>query len=162
LRETAKLRLDNNHPDNVIPHQTVAQRLNALKNTIAEVHEYGITGIHDMMVDPYEVGSWIHLRRENDLKMRVQMLIRGIETRTPLEYILGLGLQHGLGDEWLKFGGVKFSIDGIRAHKLAAVYGGAHGGYPGEPDNHGLMRIGEDELTQAIVACHTNGVRVSV
>lgn len=158
LRETGKLRLDNNHPDNVIPHYTVSQRVDALKKTVAEVHQWGITGIHDMMVDPYEIASWIHLRRENELKLRVQMLIRGIETRTPMEYILGLGLQHGLGDAWLRFGGVKFSIDGICAFRMAAIYGS----YPGEPDNHGLMRIPEDELTEAIVACHRAGVRVSV
>ncbi|HEY7063216.1 MAG TPA: amidohydrolase [Chloroflexota bacterium] len=158
LREKAKLRLDPNLPDNVIPKYDPTQRWEPLKAEIRQLHAEGITSIHDMMVDPLEIAAWIRLRRSGELKLRVQMLIRGIETKTPLEHIVALGLEHGLGDEWVRFGGVKMSIDGICAHRAAAVYDG----YPGEPDNCGLLRIPEDELDEAVANCHKHNIRVVV
>ena len=115
-----------------------------------EVLAEGITSVHDMAVDPNEIAAWIRLRRSGELALRVQVLARGIEAKTPLEHILALGLEHGLGDEWLRFGGVKMSIDGVCAYRAAAVYDP----YPGEAHNCGLVRIPEDELEEKIALCH--------
>jgi predicted amidohydrolase YtcJ len=158
LTETAKLRLDPNRADNVIPKYSPAERLEPLKSTIRDLHAEGITSIHDMMVDPMEIAAWIRLRRQEELELRVQMLIRGIETKTPLEHIVSLGLEHGLGDEWLRFGGVKMSIDGICAHRAAWCYEP----YPGEEDNCGLLRIPQDELEYGVAQCHRNNIRVVI
>lgn len=158
LREMGKLRLDPNRLDNVIPKYSVEERIDPLKLTIQEVLAEGITSIHDITVDPMEFASWIRLRRSGELNLRVQMLARGIETKTPVEHMLSLGLEHGLGDEWLRFGGVKMSIDGVCAYRAAAVYEA----YPGQPENFGLLRIPKDELDEKIGWCNRAGVRVIV
>ena len=156
LRETAKLRLDNNRADNVIPKYEVADRMGPITETIRAFHEIGITSIHDVMVDPLEIATWIRLHRQGELNIRVQMLIRGIETKTPLEHLVALGLEDRLGDDWLRLGGVKLSVDG--AYRGAAVYQ-AH---PGEPDNFGLDRISAEELERAVRICHRNNLRLAV
>src|SRR5439155_20392613 len=71
LTETAKLRLDPNRADNVIPKYPPEQRLEPLQLTIRDLHAEGITSIHDMMVDPLEIAAWIRLRRQGELKLRV-------------------------------------------------------------------------------------------
>jgi hypothetical protein len=158
LRETAKLRLNPEVIDSVLPAYSPAQRREPLKATMREVLAEGITSVHDVAVDPNEIGAWIQLRRAGEMALRVQVLARGIEAKTPLEHILALGLEHGLGDEWLRFGGVKMSIDGVCAYRAAAVYDP----YPGEEHNCGLVRIPEDELEDKIALCHRAGVRLAV
>jgi predicted amidohydrolase YtcJ len=158
LRETAKLRLNPEVLDSVLPTYSPEQRREPLKATMREVLAEGITSVHDMAVDSNEIAAWIRLQRAGELALRVQVLARGIEAKTPLEHIVALGLEQGLGDEWLRFGGVKMSIDGICAHRAAAVYDG----YPGEPDNCGLLRIPEEDLDEAIATCHRHNIRVVV
>src|SRR6476661_1964025 len=117
-----------------------------------------MTRPHDMLGGPPELAPWVRPPPSGAVKLRVQMLIRGIETKTPLEHIVALGLEHGLGDEWLRFGGVKMSIDGICAHRAAWCYEP----YPGEEDNCGLLRIPQDELEYGVAQCHRNNIRVVI
>ncbi len=158
LRERGKLRLDPVRPDNVIPRYSLDERTHALKEVFKHLHANGITSIHDIVPDPEEVRAYQALREQGELALRVQMLIRGIESHTPLEHVVALGLKQGLGDEWLKIGGIKMSVDGACAWRNAATYDP----YPGEPDNCGIVRIPQEELDEKVLACHLAGLRVAI
>ncbi len=158
LVEMAKLRLNPELADSVLPTYSVEQRLEPVKRTMQSVLSEGITSVHDVVVDPREIATWIRLRRAGEMQLRVQLLIRAIEAKTPLEHLVSLGLEHGLGDEWLRFGAVKMSIDGVCAYRAAAVYDP----YPGQPDHCGYLRIPADELLEKIPLCHRHNIRCAV
>ena len=86
------------------------------------------------------------------------MLMRGVESQISAEQILAVGIQPGFGDDWLTFGGVKLSIDGVCVARNAATYEP----YPGEPENRGITRIEQDELNETVLRCHRSGVRVAI
>jgi hypothetical protein len=160
LSERGKLRLDPYHAQTVVPACSWEDRLESLRVAIAYAHAYGVTGIHDIVADPLEVTSYLDLKQRRELKFRVNMLIRGVgtETQVPLEYITGTGMRQGFGDDWVRFDGVKMSIDGSHTQRAAVVYDP----YPGEPDNYGQVRISQEELDAAIATCHQHGLRAAV
>jgi predicted amidohydrolase YtcJ len=98
------------------------------------------------------------MRAAGELKMRVQLLIRGVESRIRVEDVLALGFSTGLGDDWLSIGGVKLSVDGACIWRNAAIYEE----YPCDPGNHGIVRIEQDELDEKVALCHQAGLRVAV
>lgn len=158
LHEQAKLRLDMTRADTVIPRFSPSERVAALRRGMRLLHQHGIVGIHEMAREPDEVGDYLRLREEGGLTTRITMYIRGVESSTRLEYMTGLGLRGGLGDDWFRLAGAKFSIDGSVLPRNAAVYDG----YPGEPDNLGLLRIEQEELDWAVETAHAAGLQVAV
>ncbi|MBI4492243.1 MAG: amidohydrolase [Chloroflexi bacterium] len=158
LRERGKLRLDVGRPDNVLPRYDLEQRGQALRLAIQFLHANGITSIHDIVNDPLEFRAYQQLRQAGGLGVRVQVLLRGIEAMIPLEHVAAVGLLQGFGDQWLRFGGIKMSVDGACISRNAAVYEP----YPGEPDNCGLVRIPQDELDEKVGLCHRAGLRVAI
>jgi predicted amidohydrolase YtcJ len=158
LHEQGKLRLDMTRADTVIPRFTEEERIAALASGMRFLHTNGIAGIHEMAREADEIGDYLRLKERGRLNVRVRMYIRGIEASTRLEHLLALGLRTGLGDEWFRLGGVKFSIDGSGLARNAAVYDP----YPGQPDNIGLLRIEQDELDAAVEAAHHGGLQIAV
>jgi predicted amidohydrolase YtcJ len=158
LHERAKLRLDTGHAQTVVPPPGEAERIEAMKLAMRVLNSHGIAGIHEMAREPFDVGDYLRLREEGALTTRVRIYMRGIEAQTKLEYVLGLGLRSEFGDEWIRLGGVKFSIDGADMVHNAALYQD----YPGEPGNQGILRIEADELEAAVLASHRAGLQVAV
>jgi predicted amidohydrolase YtcJ len=130
----------------------------ALAEGMRYLHENGIASIHEMAREADEIGDYLRLKERGGLTTRIRMYIRGIEAETRLEHLLALGLRTGLGDEWFRLGGVKFSIDGSGLARNAAVYDA----YPGEPANFGLLRIEQSELDAAVEAAHRAGLQIAV
>jgi predicted amidohydrolase YtcJ len=158
LHEHGKLRLDMTRADTVVPKPDAAQRRRALQAGMARLAAHGITGIHDIVREPVEIGDYIDLDTSVGLGVRIRMYVRGRESQTPLEYLASLGLRPGFGSERLRIAGVKLSIDGDLANRNSAVYDA----YPGEPDNRGLLRLTPDELTDAVVRSHRAQLPVAI
>jgi predicted amidohydrolase YtcJ len=158
LHERAKLRLDTGHAQTVVPSPTESERIAAMKLAMRVLNSHGIAAIHEMAREPFDVGDYLRLREQGALTTRVRIYLRGIEAQTKLEYVLGLGLRSEFGDEWIRLGGVKFSIDGADMVHNAALYQD----YPGEPGNQGILRIEADELETAVLAAHRAGLQVAV
>jgi len=158
LHERAKLRLDQTRADTVVPIPGEPERLAALAQAMRVLNANGISCIHEMARQPIDVSDYLQIRERGDLTTRVRLYLRGIESQTKLEYTLGLGLREGFGDEWIRLGGTKFSIDGSSHIHNAALYEE----YPGEPGNRGLVRIEAGELEAAVLASHRAGLQVAI
>lgn len=158
LRELGKLRLDPNRPDSVLPGVSDDQRLEAVAAGFDHLLANGITSIHDIVMDPGEIGAYMRLHAAGRLRQRVRFIVRGYEARTSLDDVIGLGLRHDFGDAWLRYSGVKLSIDGACGERNAATYDA----YPGEPWNTGLVRIPQDVLDELVARAHAHGVRLAV
>lgn len=158
LRELGKLRLDPNRPDSLLPPVTDAQRIEAVEAGFSHLLRSGVTSIHDIVMDPAEIGAYMQLHANGRMRQRVRFLVRGYEARTSLDDVIGLGLRESFGDDWLRFSGVKLSIDGACGERNAATYLP----YPGEPTNTGLVRIPQDILDGLVGRAHQAGIRLAV
>ncbi|MFI5268885.1 MAG: amidohydrolase [Chloroflexota bacterium] len=118
----------------------------------------GVTGIHDIIVSRNEVMAYQRLRQQNRLPVRVQMIIRVIESGFQRESLRDIGIMSGFGDSMLKIGGIKMSIDGGFTGKNAAF----SEKLDDEPCNRGLIRINQDELDETVMMYHEQGLRVCV
>jgi len=95
----------------LLPNETVID--NAMKNAMKMIHQLGITGVHDMRIMGGEDGSpalraWQRLRDENELTLRALVMLPG----EFLDQAIALGLRSGLGDEFMRIGGIKLFSDG--------------------------------------------------
>ncbi len=119
----------------------------------------GITTVHDIVVNRDEVRAYQNLARAGRLPVRVQLIVRVIESRFSKESLLDLGFVQGFGSDWLKLGGVKMSIDGGFTGKNAAFSEplSFHG-----QENPGLIRIKQDELDETVWRYHELGMRCCV
>jgi predicted amidohydrolase YtcJ len=92
------------------------------------------------------------------MNVRVQMLLRVIESNFEKWSLLDLGVLQEFGSDWLRVGGIKMSIDGGFTGKNAAfreaLANDPHGEHPG------LIRIRQDELDETVQAYHDAGMRI--
>jgi predicted amidohydrolase YtcJ len=117
----------------------------------------GVTSLHDIVTTREEVLAYQLLARAERLPVRVQMIVRVIESNFEKRSLLDLGLLHGFGSDWLKLGGIKMSVDGGFTGKNAAFSEPL--ATPGE-HNPGLIRITQDELDETVEMYHAAGMRI--
>lgn len=158
LHETAKLRLDQSHPQTVVPQPSPEDRRAALRAGIRELHAAGIGSIHEMVRLPEEAGDLAALHAEGGLGIRVRLYYRVHESPLSLDWLVALGIRRGLGDDWFRILGVKVSIDGFCIFRNAAV----HEPYAGQPDNLGLLRVEPDRLADLVARANAQGLNVAV
>ena len=158
LHETAKLRLDQSHPDSVVPAPSAAERRAALVAAYRDLHAVGIGTIHEMIRLPEEADDHAALRADGQLGVRVRLFYRVHESPLSLDWLIRLGIRRGLGDDWLKVLGVKVSVDGFCIFRNAAV----EEPYLGEPTNRGLFRIDPATLDDLVARANAQGLQVAV
>jgi predicted amidohydrolase YtcJ len=152
LRERAQFLIK--RKDSALDPATLAERITV---ELEKCSHRGVTSIHDIIITREEVQAYQLLARTGRLPVRVQMLIRVIESNFHKHSLLDLGLVHGLGSEWLQIGGIKMSIDGGFTGKNAAF----REPIAGDDDHHeGLIRIQQDELDETVELYHTLGMRI--
>ncbi len=116
----------------VIPEPTLDDIVQALEIAQQHLLAAGITGVHDVDGQP-AFTALQELRRQGRQKVRVVKYIR----RESLDAVLETGLRTGMGDDWLKFGGLKLFADGALGSRTGAMFAP----YEGEPDNLGLLTL---------------------
>jgi hypothetical protein len=158
LHETAKLRLDPARVDTVVPPVSEEDRLRALSEGIALLQRHGITAIHEIVAEPDHINDYLALRERGQLGVRVRFYVRAVEARTKMEYLMGLGLRGGLGDEWLRLDGIKVSVDGSCESRNAALYEP----YPGEPNNSGIVRVTQEQLSDVFAQANRAHLQIAV
>jgi predicted amidohydrolase YtcJ len=152
LRERAQFLVKRR--DGELDPETLAERIAV---ELEKCSHRGVTSIHDIIVSKEEVQAYQLLARAGRLPVRVQMLIRVIESNFNKHSLLDLGLLHGMGSEWLQIGGIKMSIDGGFTGKNAAF----RQPIAGDDSHHeGLIRIKQDELDDTVELYHALGMRI--
>ncbi|HEX7106540.1 MAG TPA: amidohydrolase [Acidothermaceae bacterium] len=158
LHERGKLRLDTTRVDTVVPPLDESERLKALSDGLRGLHQRGVTSIHEITRTRTEFSDYKCLREVDDLSVRVVSYVRVIEAQATLDALTSVGFRSGYGDDWLRLGGVKVSIDGSCTFKNAAMYEP----YPGDPGNTGIVRIEQAELDDVVRAADAAGLAVAV
>jgi predicted amidohydrolase YtcJ len=79
-------------------------------------------------------------------------------TESALDEAIGLGLRSGLGDEWLRVGGLKLFLDGTLGAQTAHMLDP----YTGQPDNRGLPTLEADEFAARLQRAGEGRLSVAV
>jgi predicted amidohydrolase YtcJ len=116
----------------IIPAPTRAQRIAETREAWRKMASVGLTSYCDITSNPIYVDIYREMREDELMTARVRY-------RPPLDkwnYMAGLGIQIGFGDEWIRFGAVKAWIDGIMGNSSARFYEP----YTHNPASRGIWR----------------------
>lgn len=111
----------------------------------------GLTVVHDIVTSGDAIRAYQALAEQGRLPVRVQLLVRIIESDITTKEMISLGLRQPFGSDMLKIGGSKMSIDGGFTARQAAYTG-----------MKGLIRIDQQELDETVEACHMAGIRCCI
>ena len=141
-----------------IPAMTQADRLDAVRAAMIEAHSYGMAGIHLMPGltagdGALTLSDYQALRALGQLKLRCLLQI-GLDG---LDDALRLGMRSGLGDRWLRIGGVKMFSDGSLGSETAEML--SH--YEGRR-HLGTATMSTDDLNDAVRSALVGGIAVTI
>ncbi|MGQ9876853.1 MAG: amidohydrolase, partial [Chloroflexus sp.] len=148
----------------LIPRPTQDACVEALDMAGRAYLAYGITSILDPGLQPWEIQSYLAARRAGRLLVRVNLLIswhgfRESETRSELDArARALGGLSGLGDEWLRIGGLKMAIDGGTTSHTAWMFQP----FVGEDRVYDYNRLDPEDLREFFTLGHTLGWDIGI
>ncbi len=125
-----------------IVHPTVEEIAEQMKETQKLALASGLTGIHDFD-GPKCFAALQLLHERRDLHLRV---VKNINDPI-IHHAHALGIRWGLGDDWLRIGGLKIFADGALGPRTALMVEP----YENEPDNVGI-RVTEKETMYELVS----------
>jgi hypothetical protein len=142
----------------VIPAYTYEQMKEGIVHATKRALRRGVTTVHDIVTNNETVRAYQELMLEERLPIRASLLLRILEAKIVPESLLNLGFKTGFGNDWVKIGGVKMSIDGGITGRVAAFTEP----YADDPCRCGLIRIPAEELDETVDAYHKAGHRVCI
>jgi predicted amidohydrolase YtcJ len=145
-----------------VPEYTVDQVKEGLRQLWDQFAEWGITSTHDASGQMLGIRGYQELLAEGVRKVRVSLMVSLRPWRAGEEDMLSamssLGIESGLGDEWLRIMSLKIMGDGSGAGGTAGVYTPQHRG----PKGLGLMTTSPEDMERIVLAAHEAGLRVSI
>lgn len=147
----------------IMPIVSDAEIDKAMTQTMTRLHRLGITGVHDFRIMGGEDGqpalrAWQRLRDADALKLRAWVMIPG----ESLDHAATLGLRSGLGDDFLRIGGIKLFADGATGPRTAWMlepFEDSGTGMPLTPMSVMAEKIAKAEKAGITTAIHAIGDR---
>ena len=137
----------------LIADPSIDEAVRAIRVGTPNAHKHGLVGVHTME-GPVSFGAFQRLRADGELKLRVLMQV----PEKNLDAAIELGLQSGLGDEWLRIGGVKVFADGaLGAHTAYMLEP-----YADDPDNRGIAVATAEHLREVVSRASRAGLAAFV
>ncbi len=141
-----------------IPDASVEERMSAVAEAFTEAHSYGMAGMH-LAASMRPGDSTMHLRDLQMLREAGKMPLRcllylGLDV---LEEALALGIRSGLGDRWLRIGGVKMFSDGSLGSETAEMLEPYETG-----SGTGIATLSLDELNTSVRKAIAGGLSVMI
>ena len=136
----------------VVPPSSLADRMGGLQRAVETWHAAGLTSICDAMVGPDDLRLFAEASARGLLSLRTGMLVAAPH----YDLVHRLGLRSGVGDELLRFVGVKAFVDGAVGGRTCLTE------HPHRDGGHGIQTTSDDDLRDVVRAVHGDGNRVAV
>jgi predicted amidohydrolase YtcJ len=126
----------------------------AVKLFSAMLAKAGITSVTDAYGTSEDLRAYQDARAAGELRTRIYCMIG----YSHLDRMLAAGIRTGLGDDWVRVGGMKAVCDGSISERTARL----SSPYVGRPEDFGLIVAGEDELYPLARKAHEAGWQVGI
>lgn len=136
----------------VAPASTLADRLVGLRRAVRRWHAAGLTSICDAMVGPDDLALFAEASARGELTLRTGMLVAAPH----YDLVHRLGLRSGLGDDRLRFVGVKAFVDGAIGGRTCLA------DEPHADGSLGIQTMSTAELRELVRRVHADGNRIGV
>jgi predicted amidohydrolase YtcJ len=134
----------------IAPESSMADRLTGLRHAVEAWHRVGLTSVCDAMVGPDDLALFSEASHRGLLTLRTGMLV----TAPHVHLVHRLGLRSGLGDEMLRFVGIKAFVDGAVGGRTCLV-DEAH-----VDGSHGIQSTPTSELRDIVRTVNADGNRL--
>jgi predicted amidohydrolase YtcJ len=132
-----------------IPEPSLEEAVAAMREGQERALAQGLTGVHDLD-GARALKSWQILRERGEIRLRVCKSVPG----ALLEQALAVGIRSGLGDEWLRIGGVKLFADGALGPRTAWMIEP----YEGEAEERGIATADMEEMGDMVRRASMGGL----
>ncbi|MBX9603381.1 MAG: amidohydrolase [Bryobacteraceae bacterium] len=112
----------------------------------------GITSVHDTGGSPEDLRAYQDALEAGELNLRVYCFLG----QANLDRMTAAGIRTGLGNEWVRVGGVKLMCDGSISERTARLAEP----YIGRPDDYGILVTPEDQLYEQARKAHQAGWQI--
>ncbi len=143
----------------LLPPPSKEEIAEGVRAALTEAHRLGVTTVQDM--DGSAAGTRRELLRLYQHLARTEQLGLRIDLYWPLaawQDLAKLGLEQGLGTEWVQLGGLKGFVDGSLGSSTARMFRP----YAHEPKNAGVFVTPLAKLQEYILAADQAGLQVAV
>jgi hypothetical protein len=116
----------------------------------------GLTSTTDAFGDVDSLVAFQDARAAGELRTRLSFMPYG---PSPLYADLkGAGLRSGFGDEWIRFGAVKYWADGSASERTMRM----STPFEGRPDDYGILTMDQPQIDAAVDDAVANGWRIGI
>jgi len=143
--------------DKILPPPSHADWIAAAGYLSKECAQYGLTSIHDVALLAPAMNAYQDALAQGALKVRVEMAPL-VNNERDVDALIFAGIHTGFGNDWLKYGAVKFFSDGGMAARTIAIY---PPGPPGDEKNIGLLIWQPEELQRLQLKLAEHGWQLS-
>ena len=143
------------------PEESVELMVKNWGSTERMLLSWGITTVDEAHIKASQARAYQRLLREGRLRMRVGLMLDGMAPYRgyATSDLARQGLETGFGwGDRLRVISVKLGVDGAMGSHTAAF----NRPYEHEPENKGILRVTQEELTEEVVRCHLAGLRVCI
>lgn len=123
-----------------VPAPTAAEYKSALKDAIALMHSWGLTGMHDAGASRTAIDTYEELAKAKELNLRLYVMIS--DDKAALDHYFAKGPQSAMYDGQLWVRAVKLYADGAMGSRGAALLEP----YSDDPNNSGLLKSTQEHI----------------
>jgi predicted amidohydrolase YtcJ len=145
--------------DRLIPAPSETEIVEAVKAALEEAAREGVTSVQDM--DGSDRQTRIRLFRLYQNLAKTGQLTTRIDFRWPIagwKQLADLGAESGLGDDWVKIGGVKGFADGSLGSSTAKFYES----FLNEPGNTGVWVTPLEKMREYVLGADAAGLSIAI
>lgn len=138
------------------PEITRAVRQQGVAHLTGLMSAAGLTSTTDSFGAVESLVAYQDARAAGELKTRLSFMPYG---PSPLfAELKAAGLRSGFGDEWLRFGAVKYWADGSASERTMRM----STPFAGKPDDYGILTMDQDEIYAAVDDAIANDWRIGI
>jgi predicted amidohydrolase YtcJ len=146
-----------------VPPWTFEDVVNQYKAAMAHLNSFGLTSTVDGGLDAADIRVLRHLASAGEATVRMAIMYRpqnvpATDTAKWEDLLRGNGAASGFGDEWLRFAGVKFALDGGMTLRTANT----RESYPDDASYFGQAYMTPEVFAKLVEISDRNGWRVGV